>query len=327
MVPNSANTGGVRLVPTARRTAILPAVVKPTARQLACFHEEERELLRRLLSEPVEYVDHASFHQVGAERSPCAGRLPPLADGGASRTEEPAPVAAGNLLPVPDQETRLFLEFNYARMRQVELLRQYEHQRMPVDQIRTLLGWAQRARTARCRIVESNLPLVLAMARRTRPAGLDLGELVSEGNFALLRSVDKFDCARGFKFSTYACRAILKSFSRVMMRNGRYRSRFPVEFEPALERSDHVDRRRQHQEGDAVERIAAILAENRAALNDIEQQVIRERFALNPAVGDDAAKTLQQVGEIIGVTKERVRQIQNRALRKLRTALEDDLWG
>src|SRR5690606_16387077 len=101
--------------------------------------------------------------------------------------------------------------------------------------LRALATWAGRAAAARGRIVESNLPLVLAMARRAAPAGIDYSDLISEGNFALLRSVDKFDCSRGFKFSTYACRAILKSFSRVMMRNSRYRSRFPVEFDPSLE--------------------------------------------------------------------------------------------
>jgi RNA polymerase primary sigma factor len=111
------------------------------------------------------------------------------------------------------------------------------------------------------------------------------------------------------------------------MRNGRYRNRFPVEFEPSLERSDHLERQRQRQEGDVVEQIAVILAENRAALNDMEQQVIRERFAIKPAAAEDVTKTLEQVGQMIGVTKERVRQIQNRALRKLRTALEEDLWG
>jgi RNA polymerase primary sigma factor len=56
--------------------------------------------------------------------------------------------------------------------------------------------------------------------------------------------VEKFDCSRGFKFSTYSCRAILKSFSRVAMRASRYRGKFPAEFDPAMERSDFIDRQR-----------------------------------------------------------------------------------
>jgi RNA polymerase sigma factor (sigma-70 family) len=299
---------------------------RPTARQFARLNEQDQALLQRLLDEPLEYVDHALFHAPDAERVLFgrAGDRPPAPDPGkASNGSRPGhpPATLGAA-----QEVLLFQQFNYARMRQVNLLRRYRGKRMLLERLRVLLMWAERAVVARCRIVEANMPLVLAMARRARPVGLDFSELISEGNFALLRSVDKFDCARGFKFSTYACRAILKSFSRVMMRNGRYRTRFPVEFEPALERSDYVDRQRQRLEGDCVEQIAAILADNRAALNDMEQQVIRQRFAIDS--GESApSKTLEQVGEMIGVTKERVRQIQNRALRKLRTALEEDLWG
>jgi RNA polymerase sigma factor (sigma-70 family) len=195
---------------------------------------------------------------------------------------------------------------------------------MPARAIRELLGWAHRCLMARGQITQANLPLVLAMAKRTRLGGLDVNELVSEGNFALLRSVDKFDCARGFKFSTYACRAILKSFSRVAMRTSRYRGHFPTEFDPSLEKSDYVERRRDDAKADCVEEIRDILDGNRAELNDMERTVIRERFALDAPEDAPKPKTLEQVGELIGVTKERVRQIQNKALKKIRLALEDN---
>lgn len=301
-----------------RRTSVVPTTLRPTARQLAEFDVDDRRLILRLLREPIEYVNNPLFRSQAAERILFGS---PGCSNGRS--------GAGALASVltAEQETTLFQQFNYARMQLVRLLRRYRGKRMPMDRLRRLVAWAHRACAARCRIVEANMPLVLAMARRTRPAGLDFNELISEGNFALLRSVDKFDCSRGFKFSTYACRAILKSFSRVMMRNGRYRNRFPVEFEPSLERSDHTERQRQRTEGDCVEQIAAILAENRAALNEMEKQVICQRFALDGPEPAAPSKTLEQVGETIGVTKERVRQIQNRALRKLRMALEEDLWG
>ena len=171
---------------------------------------------------------------------------------------------------------------------------------------------------------QANLPLVLAMAKRTRLAGLDFNELISEGNYALLRSIDKFDCSRGFKFSTYACRAILKSFSRVAMRTNRYRGHFPTEFDPTLEKSDFIDRKRDNVESDCVDEIRCIIDENRADLNDAERTVIRERFALDAPSLPAKPKTLEQVGEMIGVTKERVRQIQNKALQKIRHILEDE---
>ncbi len=192
--------------------------------------------------------------------------------------------------------------------------------------MRALVIWFKIANAARAQIVQANLPLVLAMAKRTKLTGVDFSELISEGNMALLRSVDKFDCSRGFKFSTYACRAILKSFSRVAIRSSRYRSRFPTEFDPALEKSDFIERKRQEVEDFCVDELRSILTENLANLNDVEKKVIRARFALDATDSEQAQPmTLEQVGEIIGVTKERVRQIQNKALEKLRQTLEDGI--
>ena len=67
-----------------------------------------------------------------------------------------------------------------------------------------------------------------------------------------------------------------------------------------------------------------ILMKNLADLNEVEQTVISERFALSASLRAETPqpKTLEQVGVLIGVTKERVRQIQNRAIKKIRSALE-----
>ena len=74
-----------------------------------------------------------------------------------------------------------------------------------------------------------------------------------------------------------------------------------------------------------IDELKEIILRNLAGLSDVERTVISERFALGKIASPDAAlpKTLEQVGTIIGVTKERVRQIQNNALKKIRVALED----
>jgi RNA polymerase sigma factor (sigma-70 family) len=163
--------------------------------------------------------------------------------------------------------------------------------------------------------------LVLAMAKRTRLGDVDFAEVVSEGNMALLRAVDKFNVDRGFKFSTYACRAILKAFSRTSLKSSRYRTRFPVEFEPDYEKSDWTDRRRDAVEEDCVDELKQIVDRNLAELSEVEQTVIRRRFNWQQA--QESPLTLEEVGQIIGVTKERVRQIQNKALIKIRHVMED----
>jgi RNA polymerase sigma factor (sigma-70 family) len=156
---------------------------------------------------------------------------------------------------------------------------------------------------------------------------VDFADLVSEGNMALLRSVDKFDCTRGFKFSTYACRAILKAFSRQGMKLSKYRQRFPTDFDPALEKSNHLENvRRTHEEECALE-VKHLVLNNEADLTQVEQTVIHHRFGLGNDKKPGESLTLEQVGQIIGVTKERVRQIQNKALEKLRLHLEEHVLG
>lgn len=305
-----------------------PDVKLPTQQQLSQLQEDDRNVVMKLLQEPAEYVDHELFHKNGVEMV-LFGKMSVLAPG-STYFEEVAPIdpSAENTKEstlTTAQEILLFQRFNYARYRVAMLLKKHEGKRISLDDLRQMLAWQNRVLMARGVLAQANLPLVLAMAKRTRLNGLDFNDLISEGNFALLRSIDKFDCSRGFKFSTYACRAILKSFSRVAMRTSRYRGRFPTEFDPDLEKSDYLERRRDDVEEECMEEIRDILQRNRADLNEMEQVVIRERFALDADSSDVKPKTLEQVGEIIGVTKERVRQIQNKALKKIRGILEDNL--
>jgi len=181
--------------------------------------------------------------------------------------------------------------------------------------------WFRRFEHFREYLVRTNLALVLAMAKRVRLGDVDFAEVVSEGNMALLRAVDKFNIDRGFKFSTYACRAILKAFSRTAMKHNRHRTKFPVEFEPDLEKSDWADKRRDQVEEDCIDELKAIVDRNLADLSTVEETVIRRRFNWDQV--DDSSLTLEDVGKIIGVTKERVRQIQNKALGKIRAVMED----
>lgn len=289
--------------------------------------EPDRSILAKVLQEPAEYVAHALFEKPNVERLLFGGTARFDAKGSCFR-EPPMAELADDTEPTltTAQEILLFQRFNYARLRIARIIQQYGSAQLPPRAVRELLAWGHRATEARTRIVRSNMALVLAMAKRTRLNGLDYNELISEGNLALLRSVEKFDCSRGFKFSTYACRAILKSFSRVAMRASRYRVHFPTEYDPTMEKSDVVDTKHTAQEDTCIDEIRDILARNKAELNDMEQRVIRERFALDAPPGETTkGKTLEQVGALIGVTKERVRQIQNKALAKLRMILDDNL--
>src|SRR6478672_11991753 len=215
----------------------------------------------------------------------------------------------------------MFQRFNYSKMRLSRLQRKIRAVGLTKESADQVLEWHRRFEHFREYLVRTNLALVLAMAKRTRLGDVDFAEIVSEGNMALIRSVDKFNVEKGFKFSTYACRAILKAFSRTSLKHSRQRSRFPVEFDPDMEKSDWIDKKRDVVEEDCIDELKQIVDRNLADLSDTEQTVIRRRF--NWQQQQESPLTLEEVGQIIGVTKERVRQIQNKALAKIRTVMED----
>ncbi|MFQ5410993.1 MAG: sigma-70 family RNA polymerase sigma factor [Phycisphaerae bacterium] len=319
-----------------RKTAVvdprIPTAREPVASVMNRLDEADRKRLDRVLSRPFEFIDHPDFRQPGIAKVlfgdvfALAGSLRPWCNAaqGGDTTSEMCSSCTPTL--TAEQERTCFMKLNYGRFRMSKLLKKFAGRRLTAQATRELLWWQLRVERVQIEIVQANVPLVLAMAKRTKLGNIDYAELISEGNMALLRSVDKFDCGRGFKFSTYGCRAILKSFSRVAMKIGRYRGRFPVEFDPSLEKSDHLELKRIDHEADCVDELQGIIKSNSASLNDVEVKVIRARFALGGVEGLEGCgpQTLEQVGHLIGVTKERVRQIQNRALSKLREKLQDD---
>lgn len=299
---------------------------------------QDAVLLRALLNtDKYDYIDHPLFAQRDAKRKIFKEQIPrpdtrwyqPLVERAQGARGGMGKV--GSVLLTAAQERALFLQFNFSRQRASKLRDQLlarGGKALPIKLVRELLDWHRRASGYRDQIAETNLALVLAMAKRTRISELEFGELVSEGNMALLRAVDKFDASRGFKFSTYGCRAILKSFSRIGVKQTRLRNLFPAEYDPATERSDFDQEQRNEHEENCADEVRRIIEDNRAELTDIEQEVIEHRFAVSGRRVDlhvvASPLTLEQVGRIVGVTKERVRQIQNKALMKIKDSLESD---
>lgn len=282
--------------------------------------DDENQIHGRI-PEMVRYVDHPSFADAGAEsrffgcltqsiRVPRWRYFHHVPDARWRAPEQRVGLSS-------DEQTRLFLRYNYAKYRLSILLGQCPG-RCSTQRAKEMVQWYRHVLVGRSDLVEANMALVVAMAKRTRIPNVDFEELISEGSLALLRSIETFDLTRGHKLSTYACRSILKSFNRLATKTGRYRQRFPTEYDPALERSDYDERKHEMQRAERIESLRDILIRNRAKLTEMELVVVMERFAIGFA---GKGRTLREVGQLIGVTAERVRQLQELALVKLRRAL------
>ena len=310
-------------VKTVATKAAAPKVVRtvPVSKELR--HQAETILLGKY-----DFMASQRFTEVGIEKElfgfehepelPTTSWYQPTRDD----VLESARTSAPQLMSTKEEQL-MFLRFNYAKLKLVQLQEKVAATGLNRQLADESVQWHHRFEHFREYLCRTNLALVLAMAKRVRLSDVDFSEVVSEGNMALLRSIEKFNVERGFKFSTYACRAILKAFSRLSQKSSKYHTRFPVEFEPDMEKSDWIDRRRDQVQEECIDELKAIINNNLASLSNIEQTVIERRF--NWQQKEESPLTLEEVGRIIGVTKERVRQIQNKALEKIKHVMEDSV--
>ena len=186
-----------------------------------------------------------------------------------------------------------------------------------MDQIERLYDEAVSTKN---QIIRANLRLVVSIAKRHVGPTQNFFELVSDGNMSLMRAVEKFDYARGNKFSTYASWAIMKNFARTIPDEHRHHDRFRTSHAEMFTATED-DRADPFEQEAAQTQREAQVEKILERLDEREQQIIIRRFGLRRG---QEPLTLKQVGAELGVTKERIRQIEARALSKLRKAAEEE---
>lgn len=275
----------------------------------------------------VEFVPSKVFFSAGAEArffGPEAMFIEPRSWHFLAISEDDANVHAHRNPLTSGEETELFLRYNYAHYRLCQL-NESKKSAPSLDTIAEVALWHGRALKARNELVISNLPLIPALAKRMRITGVDFTDLLSEGYMAILRSVDKFNVSRGFKFSTYAYRAITNAFRRLADEAALYQVRFPYVFDTELEKPDKDWKTSGRvSEGD-IEVLREALRLNTPGLSGVERHVIGERFPLEAGV---RAKTLAGVARLVGLSVERIRQIEAAALLKICKAIKAEVeWN
>ena len=157
------------------------------------------------------------------------------------------------------------------------------------------------------------------MAKRYSSRPSDLFDRISDGNLSLARAVEYFDFARGVKFSTYATWALIRNFASSIHRELRYQYRFLAGHDEMIDTIED-ERKEQGVEEESRSQQHREVTELLEYLDQREQQVLRCHFGLKPA---EERMTLQEIGEQMGISKERARQIERRALAKLREIAQE----
>ena len=292
------------------------------------YHRSKASIYRLILAQraeqvkqlPLDFIPNALFSRGSAEKvvnQPYPGTDDPI-----KRVRRPSglPAYLASLYEVPlltrEQEVWLFRKFNYLKYKAVKLRDQLDPERPNarlMDQIERLYEEIVELKN---RLVRSNLRLVVSIAKRRVSPGDGFFDLVSDGNMSLIRAVEKFDYARGNKFSTYASWAIMKNYARTIPDEHRRRDRFRATDTEFLQTA--ADRREDEYQqrlaaSDRMQQVGRFLDR----LDSREQTIIIRRYGLDH---EREPQTLKEVGSALGVTKERVRQIEAKALEKLREA-------
>jgi RNA polymerase sigma factor (sigma-70 family) len=284
------------------------------------INEVRAEKIREL---PLDLIDNPLFAKPWAEKQVMAP--PPVVATSSRRVRAPAglPPYLAALYDEPlltrEQEQYLFRKFNFLKYKAAKLRSEIDplHPRSGLmDDIERIYGEVVALKN---RIIRANLRLVVSIAKRHVGPHENFFDLVSDGNMSLIRAVEKFDYARGNKFSTYATWAVMKNFARTIPDEIKHRDRFKTSADEMFGATE--DRRTDQYEQEAAQsrresQVGKIL-EN---LDEREQKIIIRRFGLDY---NREPLTLKEVGDELGVTKERVRQIEARALSKLRKAAEE----
>ena len=274
----------------------------------------------KILELPLDYIPNPEFDEPTRVDEIMTNLPVSLEPARKVRAPSGLPPYLASLYDVPllnrEQEYHLFRKMNYVKHVAFNLRATLDVKAPLVSLMDQIENLYEQAVAVKNKIVQANLRLVVSIAKRHVDPNDDFFGLISDGNMSLIRACEKFDYARGNKFSTYASWAIMKNFARTIPDEFRHRDRFRTSSDDVF--TAHEDRRADNFSAEIdqafrTDQIQKILH----TLDQREQQIIVRRFGLDHRF---EPLTLKEVGEEMGVTKERIRQLESRALDKLRAA-------
>jgi len=284
-----------------------------------------------LLAQPVTFMFHPSFDDPSLEAAIVAP-MPGESEFEARRRgmrvpHDVLPELAFNFeypLLTRDQEQHLFRKMNFLKYK-AGLLRKHmispgsesseiDPARVQITDLKDIEVLVREANRIKNLVISCNTRLVTSYAKKHVTPQENLFELISDGNMSLLRAVEKFDFSRGNKFSTYASWAIIRSFAHSVPEVKKRMDHYPTGYDELFaaapdSRSDEHECLVQAEE--AADRVHLLLQ----TLHPREQRIMRMRAGLDSI---PRSMTLAEIGKVLGITRERVRQLHLRSMAKLK---------
>lgn len=278
-----------------------------------------RDRAKALLNLEIEFIDNASFRKVSV-REEILGTDTLPSDGetvGSGNSESELPPHLARLcdaaLLTKEAEQTLFRKMNFLKFRANSLRTRLDlddPQADKIDEIHHLLG---QAKAIRDHIIQANMRLVISIVKKFVSPSFSFDELLSDGIVILMNAVEKFDYDRGFRFSTYAYRSIMRNAYRKVMDRKKENARFAAVDEETIEGSIEESGTASMDEK-TWDRLRKMLSKFLGNLDKRERLIVRARYALGQ---HRTIQTFQSIADKLGVSKERVRQLEQRAVGKL----------
>jgi RNA polymerase primary sigma factor len=288
--------------------------------------EPLRRRVRELLSHEIDFIPNGEFRKTAAAAEILESSEGLMAEGSTGAPPRDFPAHLARLCETPllsaDEERDLFRLMNYCKFRANALRTQMDPDRPDEQLLREVESLLRLASQARDRIVTANMRLVVAVVKKFVSPKHSFDDLLSDGIASMMQAVEKFDYDRGFRFSTYAYRAIARNAYRKIHDHQKESARFAPGGGEAL-----IDVEQQSDSATLDEktwtRMRTLLAGMLDQLDRRERFIIRGRYALG---SHRKVRTFQCLAYNLGVSKERVRQLEQRAVSKLRAmAAESNL--
>jgi RNA polymerase primary sigma factor len=305
--------GSPRVRPTAGDPPPGLRIFKPRSRRP---RKADLGRARRLLAADLTYVAHPSFDDPAARDAilaPATGYEGPGREPTPAGREPHADPSPEERLPNREREAHAFRKLNYLKCLAGRIRDGIDPESpapRDLDEVERLQAEALKLKN---RIVETHLRLVVSVAKKSLRVGDDLSDRVSDGAVALVQAVDRFDFARGNRFSTYATWAIINELARRDRKQRRRWSRTVALDAHGPATSESESERYEREEAQDVCRAAVDRLLSR--LDWRERRILEYRHG----IGGVPESSLKEIGRDLGISKERVRQIEQRAHAKLRS--------